>query len=59
MLRRLGFDQLKPAENRADRHDLYCVAFTDLAEKISEICGKRFPDDAVEKIFPKLKKSTQ
>lgn len=59
LLRRLGFDQLKLAENRADRHDLYRVAFTDLARNISVICGKRFPEESLKTILSKRKKTNR
>ena len=49
LLRRLGFDQIRPAQGRKDQHDLYRVAFADLAKNITTICGRRFPEESIEK----------
>ena len=57
LLKGLGFDALKSGDNRADRHNLYHVMFKDLAQRIGVICGKRFPEESLERIVPQSKNS--
>ena len=42
-LKRLGFDILKNANERIDKHDLFVIKYAELVSNINLICGDRIP----------------
>ncbi len=58
LLRRLGFDPITSAENRADHHDFFQVSVPELANNIYTLCGERFPEDTFNKILGRRKGTT-
>jgi hypothetical protein len=47
MMRKLGFDVLRGAAMRKDRHNLYSVKYPVLSQSITTLCSNRFPDTSL------------
>lgn len=46
LLRRLGFDVIKPSQSRKDKHDVFSAKFVELVSNITTICGAKFPESS-------------
>lgn len=44
LLRKLGFDIIKPSQSRKDKHDVFSAKFAELVSNITTICGARLPE---------------
>lgn len=59
LLRRLGFDEIRSAQNRADKHDVFVVKFDELVTSITAICSGRFPEPPDVPVSAEVKNDTE